>query len=58
MKKLFSVLLLMLLMFSGKSFSQDSNTAKPERLHPALLVIDIQNAFLPHMDQTEVEKTM
>jgi nicotinamidase-related amidase len=58
MKKLLPLLVLVLLMFSGKSFSQSSDSAKPERLHPALLVIDIQKAFLPMMDQSEVEKAM
>lgn len=58
MKKLFSLLFVLMVMFSGKNFSQDSNAAKPERLHPALLVIDIQNAFLPMMDKSEVESAM
>ncbi len=58
MKKVFSLLLIVLLIFAGKSFSQNSDTAKPERMRPALLVIDIQNAYLPMMDKGEVDVAM
>jgi nicotinamidase-related amidase len=58
MKKKFSVVFLVLLIFSGNGFSQENNAAKPERLHPALLVIDIQSAFLPHMDKADVDPAM
>ena len=58
MKKLFLLLLNTVLMFSSLSFSQGNDAAKPERMRPALLVIDIQNAFLPHMDKTEAESAM
>lgn len=58
MKKLFSLLLAVMLTFSSISFSQSHEDAKPERLHPALLVIDIQNAYLSHMDQSEVAPAM
>jgi nicotinamidase-related amidase len=57
-KNLFSFLLITLLFITSKSFCQSNDISKPERLHPALLVIDIQNAFLSHMDQTEVETAM
>jgi nicotinamidase-related amidase len=56
MKKIFSFSLLFVLVFSSVNFSQ-TNT-KPERMRPALLVIDIQNAFLEHMDKAEVEPAM
>lgn len=58
MKKILSLLFAVLLTFSSISFSQSNEAAKPERLHPALLVIDIQNAYLPHMDQSEVGPAM
>ncbi len=58
MKKLFVLLLLLPLIFSSESFSQGNDAGNPERMRPALLVIDIQNAFLPHMDQSEVESNM
>ena len=56
MKKIFSFSLLFVLVFSCVSFSQGAD--KPERLRPALLVIDIQNAFLERMDKAEVESSM
>ena len=58
MKKLFLLLLTTVLMFSNLSFSQGNDAAKPERMRPALLVIDIQNAFLPMMDKSEADQTM
>jgi nicotinamidase-related amidase len=57
-KKLFSLLLVILLTFSSVNFSQSNEAAKTERLRPALLVIDIQSAYLTHMDQTEVGPAM
>ena len=58
MKKLLLLTLLVYLITPCLSFSQTADAAKPERMRPALIVIDIQNAFLPHMDQSEVEKSM
>ena len=58
MNKIFSLLLVVLLTFSSISFSQSNDSTKPERLRPALLVIDIQNAYLSHMDQSEVGPAM
>jgi nicotinamidase-related amidase len=58
MKKIFVLLFVVLIIFSGENFSQGNETAKPERLRPALLVIDIQNAYLQMMDQTEVKPAM
>ena len=58
MKKLFPIFILMLLIITGNSYCQNSDAQKAERLRPALLVIDIQNAFLPYMDKSEVESAM
>ncbi len=58
MKKAVSILLLLLLVYSGNSYAQNTQTAKPERMRPALLVIDIQNAFLAMMDKSEKETAM
>lgn len=54
MKKIFSLTLLILLIITIAGFSQD----KPEKMRPALVVIDIQNAFLPRMDKADVEPAM
>ena len=49
MKKLTAFLTLLIMVISIPSFAQD-NTGKPkEPIKPALLVIDIQNAFMPMM---------
>ena len=58
MKKVFSSALLMLLIISNVSFAQDNAAKKVDRMRPALLVIDIQNAFLPLMDQSEITPAM
>jgi nicotinamidase-related amidase len=47
MKKITIILLSLAMLSVCTSFAQDK---KPERMHPALLVIDIQNQFLPMMD--------
>jgi nicotinamidase/pyrazinamidase len=55
MKKIiFFIVSLTMLSFSF-TFAQDK---KPERMHPALLVIDIQKQFMPMMDEREKEFTM
>ena len=55
MKKIFLVLLLAAVSFSLFSQDKTENTPKPE-MKPALVVIDIQNKFLPYMsdDQDKV----
>ena len=58
MKKIFSFLLPFVLLLSTTGFSQSNDAGKPERMRPALLVIDIQNAFLPHMDKSEAESAL
>ena len=57
MKKLFS-LLFVVMMLSNVCYAQGSDAAKPERMHPALLVIDIQNAFLPITDKSDVDRAL
>jgi nicotinamidase-related amidase len=54
---LFIGLTILLVIISGKSFSQDQ---KEQRTHlkPALLVIDIQNAFLKMIPEKEKEMAM
>ena len=39
-------------------FSFAAEKPAPMKLKPALLVIDIQNAFLPHMDEQDVKRGM
>ncbi len=58
MKKVFLLLLIVLLIFTCKNFSRGNDAEKPERMRPALLVIDIQNAYLPMMDKSEVDAAM
>jgi nicotinamidase-related amidase len=58
MKKLIALLFVVTVVFSNKCFSQASNSNKPERMRPALIVIDIQNAFLEQTDKTEAETAM
>jgi len=47
MKKIIFLIVSLAMLSAGTSFAQDK---KPERMHPALLVIDIQKQFLPMMD--------
>ncbi len=58
MKKLLSIILLTLFITSGFIYSQDSSAEKTNRMKPALLVIDIQNAYLPMMDKSEKDRAM
>jgi nicotinamidase-related amidase len=58
MKKLLLVAILSLVITPGFIFTQNNDAEKSERMRPALLVIDIQKAFLAHMDQSEVEESM
>jgi nicotinamidase-related amidase len=58
MKKIFSLMLLILLIVLNVSNAQDNTVKKVDRMRPALIVIDIQNAFLSHMDKNEVEPSM
>lgn len=58
MKKLFSLMLLAFFIVTNLCNAQDAEVKKADRMRPALLVIDIQNAFLPQMDQSEVKPAM
>jgi len=49
MKKLTTLLAILLIVISIPSFAQDKTEKPKEPIKPALLVIDIQNAFLPMM---------
>ncbi len=49
MKKIISLLTILFLLISAPSFAQDKVEKSKEPIKPALLVIDIQNAFLPMM---------
>jgi nicotinamidase-related amidase len=49
MKKRTTLLVILLMVISVSSFTQDKAEKPKEPIKPALLVIDIQNAFLPRM---------
>jgi nicotinamidase-related amidase len=49
MKKIIPLITVLCLMVSSFSFAQDNKEKSKEPIKPALLVIDIQNAFLPMM---------
>jgi nicotinamidase-related amidase len=53
MKKLTALLTILLMAISMPSFSQDKPEKPKEPIKPALLVIDIQNAFLPMIPEQE-----
>jgi nicotinamidase-related amidase len=50
MKKIIFFIASLTMLSAGSIFSQDK---KPERMHPALLVIDIQKQFMPMMDERD-----
>lgn len=50
-----ALLLTLFLFFSNVSFSQDTNDQEKEPIKPALLVIDIQNAYLEMVPEQEKE---
>lgn len=55
-KRIFPVFLAILIMIiSNKSFSQDQNAQTKTQVKPALLIIDIQNAFLNIVPEREKE---
>lgn len=49
MKKLITILSILLMIIAFPSFAQDKSEKPKEPIQPALLVIDIQKAFLPMM---------
>jgi isochorismate hydrolase len=58
MKKLTYLLTLLLLASPLGSFSQDKPDQAKDPIKPALLVIDIQNAFLPMMAEKDKKTAM
>jgi nicotinamidase-related amidase len=58
MKKLAIVMTIFCLILSGKAFSQDQKEQTKAPLKPALLVIDIQNAYLQMVTEREKEVAM
>ncbi len=58
MKKFLSTIILISLVSIGSCYSQDNNAQKSKRMKPALLVIDIQNAFLTMVPDREKEVGM
>lgn len=55
MKKTTIVLAVLLLIISGKSFSQEQKAETDFRIKPALLVIDIQNTYLTMIPEKDKE---
>jgi nicotinamidase-related amidase len=58
MKKVTSILIILLMVLSSKSFSQDKQEQTKTKIKPALLVIDIQNAYLDMVPAREKEMAM
>ena len=58
MKKAAIVLFVLLMIISGKSFSQEQKEQTKAPIKPALLVIDIQNAYLSMVPEREKEVAM
>jgi nicotinamidase-related amidase len=58
MKKIVLLVLLLLLLSFEWVFAADTAKAAPARIKPALLVIDIQNAYLPFMDEKDKKMGM
>lgn len=58
MKKLTYLLTLLLLALPIRSLPQDKPAQTQDPIRPALLVIDIQNAFLPMMSEKDKETAM
>ena len=53
MKKIASVLIVVMLGFAAALPAAATQKAAPAKMKPALLVIDIQNAFLPNMSEQD-----
>lgn len=58
MKNLINLLTILLLALPVQSFSQEKPDQAKDPIKPALLVIDIQNAFLPMMSEKDKETAM
>jgi nicotinamidase-related amidase len=55
MKKSILLFTLLFMLFTGKSFAQEKKSQEATPIKPALLVIDIQNAFLPMIPDRDKE---
>lgn len=53
-----SLIIFLLSAFLLHSFSQDNGMKEPVTMNPALLVIDVQNKYLPLMSQSDQERAM
>ncbi|MBP1767479.1 MAG: isochorismatase hydrolase [Candidatus Aminicenantes bacterium] len=53
MKKTFVIFILAVFVLSAAASSVTQETARAEKMRPALLVIDIQNEFLPNMSESD-----
>jgi nicotinamidase-related amidase len=58
MKKIVLLILLLLVISMAWLFAADTAKAVPAKIKPALLVIDIQNAYLPFMDEKDKKMGM
>ena len=58
MKKIVLLILLLLVLTLFWLPAADAAKTKPDKIKPALLVIDIQNAYLPRMDEKDVKTGM
>jgi nicotinamidase-related amidase len=55
MKKMFTLFTLLLLIVPGKSYSQENVAPDKKEIKPALLIIDIQNAYLDMIPERDKE---
>jgi len=58
MKKLAIIITILFAIISGKSFSQDQQEQTKAQIKPALIIIDIQNVYLPMVPEREKEVAM
>lgn len=58
MKKIILLILLLLVLSMTWLIAADTPRAVPAKVKPALLVIDIQNAYLPYMDEKDKKMGM
>jgi nicotinamidase-related amidase len=58
MKKIVLLILLLLVLSMTWLVSAEAAPAAAEKVRPALLVIDVQNAYLPHMDEKDKKMGM
>lgn len=58
MKKFAIIITILIMIVSGKSFSQDQKEQTSAQIKPALLIIDIQNVYLSMVPEREREMAM